>query len=97
MFTTIIVEMKAKPECVSALTDMMQAALPDTRAFAGCQGLQVFANQDEPQTFVFTEQWSSRDAYQRYLAWRTDNGTLTQLANLLEGPPIIRFFDTVAA
>lgn len=95
MTTLVIVEVSVKANCVTTLTDLLTAALPDTRAFAGCHSLTVHVNQDDDQNFVIVEQWASRDAYRRYLAWREGNGTLAQLVSLLEGPPTIRFFDGV--
>lgn len=97
MTTLVLLEVRAKADCVAALTNLMAAALPDTRAFAGCHGLTVHVNQADGQNFVFVEHWASYDAYQKYLAWRTENGTLAQLMSLLDGPPTIRCFDAVDA
>ena len=95
MATLVMFEAKVQTASIPVLLELLRAALPDTRAFAGCQGLTAHVNQDDPQTFVFIEQWSSREAYQEYLAWRTANGTLAQLASLLDGQPSIRYFDAV--
>ena len=97
MPTLVLLEVKAKADAVETLRTLMAAAFPDTRAFAGCQGITAYVSQDEPQTFVFVEQWANRDAYERYLAWRTENGSLAQLMSLLDGPPSIRFFAGVDA
>lgn len=97
MPTLVLLEVKAKADAVETLQTLMAAAFPDTRAFAGCQGITAYVSQSDPQTFVFVEEWASRDAYERYLAWRTENGTLAQLMSLLDGPPSIRYFDPVPA
>lgn len=97
MTTLVMLEAKVKADSVETLRALMVAAFPDTRAFAGCVNLASYVSQDDPHTFIFVEQWTSRDAYERYLAWRTENGTLAQLMSLLDGPPLIRYFDLVDA
>ena len=96
MTTVILLEATVKTECLSTFTALLQIALPDTRAFTGCESVTVHVNQENHQNFVFIERWASRDAYQRYLAWRTENGTLAQLMSVLTEPPSIRYFDGVA-
>ena len=95
MTTLVLLDLRAKADCVTVLTNLLTAALPDTRAFDGCRELTVHINQEDSQNFVFVEHWASYDAYQKYLAWRTENGSLAQLMSLLDGPPTIRCFDAV--
>ncbi len=97
MPTLVLLEVKAKADAVEALRTLTTAGIPHTRAFAGCQGATAYVSQDDPQTLVLVTQWANRDAYERYLAWRTENGTLAQLMSLLDGPPSIRFFASVDA
>ena len=75
------------------LRTMMDEILPDTRAYKGCQGIVAYQNQDEGRNFVLVEQWDSRADYEKYVAWRTETGTLTRLVALCEGEPNIQFFD----
>lgn len=93
----VMLEVKAKADAVEALRTLTTAGIPHTRAFAGCQGATAYVSQDDPQTLVLVSQWASRDAYERYLAWRTEDGSLAQLMSLLDGPPIIRDFSPIAA
>ncbi len=97
MPTLVMLEVKAKADAVKALRTLTTAGIPHTRAFAGCQGATAYVSQDDPQTLVLVAQWDNRDAYERYLAWRTENGSLAQLMSLLDGPPSIRFFAGVDA
>jgi quinol monooxygenase YgiN len=95
MTTLVLLELRTKADSVAAFMSLLTAALPDTRAFDGCRALTVHVNQEDSQNFVFVEHWASYDAYQKYLAWRTENGSLAQLMSLLDGPPTIRCFDAV--
>jgi hypothetical protein len=46
---------------------------------------------------MFFGQWVSRPHYERYLAWRTETGTLNELAEKIAGEPIWTFYDYVGA
>ena len=69
--------------------------LPDTRAYEGCEGITIHRNMDDPTNVVLVEHWTSREHYEKYLAWRDETGVLAQLGELLTGPPNIRFYDIV--
>jgi len=97
MSVLVILELKLKPESVNTLKEMLPAILPDTRSFAGCQDITFYSNQDDPQVFVAAERWESKDAYQKYLAWRTETGVMAKLGSLLTAPPSIRYFDAIDA
>jgi hypothetical protein len=44
---------------------------------------------------VSAQRWESRNAYEDYLKWRTDNGYAARFEDMLEKPLIIRFFNEV--
>ncbi len=97
MATLVILELKLKPEAVSPLKDTLKAILPDTRNYKGCVSVDFHQNQDDPTSFVAIEVWESKDAYQKYLAWRTETGTMAALGAMLTAPPSIKYFDHVPA
>ncbi len=95
MSVIVLLEIHVKPEAVNEVKAMLKKILPDTRAYAGCQGIDIYGNMDDPSTLVFYERWASRDHYQKYLAWRTETGAVDQLSAKLTAPPSIRYFDRV--
>lgn len=95
--TVVLLEMQVKPECVDEVKAFFKEALSDTRAYDGCQGVDVYGNLDESTNLVLYERWDSRDHYQRYLKWRTDTGVFDQMGAKLAGPPSIRYYDRVDA
>ena len=97
MSVVILVEMQVKPEAVAEVKGLLKQILPDTRAYAGYQSIDIYDNLDHAGDLVFYEVWESRDHYQRYLAWRTDTGMLAKLGEKLSGPPKIRYFERVDA
>ena len=42
MSVTLIAVLKIKPEMVSESKSFMNEIIPDTRAFDGCQGIQIY-------------------------------------------------------
>lgn len=97
MGCVVLFEIQVKPERVADAKKMFKKNLGDTRAFDGCQGIDCYDNMDKGGNIVFYERWDSRPQYEKYLAWRTESGTMDAIAAMIEGEPSIRFFDRVDA
>ena len=93
----VLLEIQVKPECIADAKKMFKDNLGDTRAYDGCQSIDVYDNMDKGGNLVIYEKWDSRPQYEKYLAWRTESGTMDVLAQMIEGEPSIRFFDRVDA
>ena len=92
MTVLTLVEAKIKPQRANDVTRLLRDALPSTRAFGGCRVVAANLSEDSA-SFVLVEQWDSKEAHQKYSAWRatTDHGK--QLGALLDGPLNIRYFN----
>ena len=90
----VVVELTAKADCVDALRKLVVEALPETRVYDGCHGVTGFLNEDG-RTLALHEQWTSKTHHERYLAWRIETGAFEEAVALCEGPPAIRYFDSV--
>ena len=97
MSCTVLLEVTAQAGKSPELAGVFASILGDTRAFEGCKGVDVVANQDEAENFVLIESWETREHYEKYLAWRQERGDLDALGALLAAPPSIRFFSDVDA
>ena len=97
MGCVVLLEIQGKPECVDDIKKYFKENLPDTRAYDGCQGVDVYDNMDKGGNIVLYERWDSRPQYEKYLAWRMDSGTMDAFGAMLEGEPSIRFFESVDA
>ncbi len=84
MSVRVIAEFPAAPGKLEELTASLRAALPDTRGFAGCEGIESLVDGDR-ETILLVESWQSFDDYDRYLAWRVETGMLDVLDSLLVG------------
>ena len=97
MSTVVLLEIQVKPEAVDEMKALLKKILPDTRAYEGCQGLDLYGNLDDTGNLVFYERWDSRQHYEKYLAWRTETGVADQLVAMLAAPPSIGYFERVDA
>lgn len=95
MTCLVHIEFRAKQGCADQLLGWLRDILPDTRCREGCVSVSVTRNQDDPNNFAFVELWDSRQHYERYFAWRQQQGVLDQLATMVEGEASFRFFDII--
>ncbi len=96
MSVFVTLEINAKPENTAAVKGLLAELFPDTRAYDGCIDITAYLN-DNGYTFIFIENWETKDKYEKYLAWREETGSLAALGALLQGPPTIKYFETVEA
>jgi quinol monooxygenase YgiN len=93
MSMIVLLEFHARPDVVTDLVALLEKILPETRAAQGFHELLLSQGQDDPGLVVSHETWSSREAFETYLRWRQENGTLNQLGALLAEAPVIRYLD----
>ena len=85
---TVILELRLKPESVTAARDLMRRALQDTRAFDGNLGTEVLVDQDDEAHWLIYERWETVEHDEAYRSFRAGEGRLTELAPLLAATPV---------
>lgn len=95
MSITVTFDAAAKAGAADALQALFAETLPDTRKFEGCISVATYSENDRPDTIFMVEEWTSRSAYEKYLDWRRERGDMDKLMNLVQGPPVIRFFNSI--
>lgn len=93
MSIVVLLDFRVKADAVEDSKKFFRKILPETRAYTGCQGLDVYSNADDPTNFVFHERWQSKEHYQKYFAWRTGNGSMEEFGSKLAGAPTVRYFN----
>ncbi len=93
MSVTVLLDLQAAPGSIDKLKALFVEILPDTRAYDGCEGLDVHLNQDDGDNLVIVERWQSRSHYDKYFTWRQETGLIDRLGPLLGAPPSIRYLD----
>ncbi len=66
------------------LLELLSGALADTRAFAGCESIEVYTHHDDPDRIILWEKWAARENYDAYLAWRTETGLMDALGPFMD-------------
>ena len=82
--TKIKAEFGVKEDQADLFKSMLAADLVETQSFEGCKGIDIFEDQ-EKSVFHALSNWSSHSDYDKYLAWRTEQGIGDLLGPMLEG------------
>jgi len=77
----------------AGLVETLKSALVDTRAFDGCESIEVYVDADEPDTVILWEKFATRAHHEAYLAWRVETGLLDMLAPILAEDLTITYLD----
>lgn len=97
MSVLVLLEAPVKPENVSKMKSYLAEILPGSRAYEGCQAMDVYFNTGDAGNMVVVERWDSRRHHEKYLAWRTETGVMDKLGGMLAGPPNVRYFERADA
>ena len=89
MSTAAIYDMRFRSESAYEGLRAVTAAVKDTRAFDGNEGVQVWVDDSDPSHVAVIEQWSSPDANDTYQAWRKGDGARTDVNAALAEPPTL--------
>lgn len=82
-------------------TDTVEAAiretLAQTRAFDGCESLEVLVDDADPTRVVVVESWTSGAAHDAYEAWRATPDGAAAIGPIVAAPPVARTFERTIA
>ncbi|MCO4747937.1 MAG: antibiotic biosynthesis monooxygenase [Proteobacteria bacterium] len=93
MAETMILTIPVKPEKRDEFAQMMGGVLPDTRAYEGCLGVDLWLPEDNDSNVLFFERWATRANQEAYFAWRIETGLMDALAPFLAGEPVVTWMD----
>ena len=95
MTVSFLVEWQLKDGEKDGFTEICREAFKVTRDYDGCKHIDLVYYTEEGNNWVFNEIWESKDHYDKYLKFRTEDGTLETIASLCENAPSIRVFDII--
>ena len=72
-----------KPEVTEQMCAGFSEMLKDTRKFPGCRSVNIYRNDEDPNKIILLEEWDSRQDYEKYLAWRNEDGALDKMGEVL--------------
>ncbi len=97
MSVLVLFELQVKPENITDIKSYMAEILPDTRAYDGCQRIDVYLDTEDTGTMAVVEHWDSRAHHEKYRAWRDGTGFLDRIGAMLAGPPSLRYLERIDA
>lgn len=87
----VLLESTVKTETIDSLFSFLEENLPNVRSFKGCLNVTVLFDEAANQ-MMFDEEWKSKQDHQAYMAFIASNGVLAGLADFLESPPKISYY-----
>jgi quinol monooxygenase YgiN len=94
MSLTALLEVKFKPEAVDDAKKLMKRVLNETRAFDGCESVEVLVDATDPAHWMIVERWASVEQDAKYREFRAGEGAITELGPLLAGAPGLTSYNT---
>jgi quinol monooxygenase YgiN len=82
-----ILELTLKPDAVDDARAFFGRILVDSRAFEGCEGIDVLIAEGDDTHWVLYERWRDEAAHDAYRAWRAGAGATPGLGELIAAPP----------
>ncbi|MFF4253914.1 putative quinol monooxygenase [Streptomyces sp. NPDC001663] len=89
MSITLIADMKIKPGLLDEALSVIKDEMPEARAFEGCEYVNVYTAQDDPNRIVLIESWASEEAFASYDALRTERGDADAFTKYYDGAPSV--------
>ena len=77
--------------------EVATAMCASSREDDGCRGYRVHEDVEQPDHFVFVEEWADEEALQRHFAQPHTGAFMRDLAGLLTGPAEVVFHTTASA
>ena len=97
MSVSVLLSGTLKDGLVEQFTEICSEAFHVTRAFDGCQNINLTLHVENPHKFVLTEVWGSKEHYEKYAAFRVEDGTVAAIGNMCADGPNIDIFDITDA
>ena len=79
----------------NGFTTLLAEKFKLTKSFDGFQAIDLTYDIEDPNNWVITEVWDSKEDYEKYLQFRQEDGTLGEVASVCKGAPSVRIFEIV--
>jgi len=87
MSHTTLVEVPCAAGKGAEFLKILLPALVDTRAFNGCELIEIYVDQDNPDLVMIWEKWAKKENHEAYQAWREETGFADLVGPFLAGEP----------
>jgi quinol monooxygenase YgiN len=90
MSIDFIATWQAKSGRAAELTRILVQVVGETRAYEGCERIEIYQVPDDENQLVLIERWRGQEDFAAYQAWRAGTGVREQLRDLMAVPPAVR-------
>ncbi|AQT05217.1 MULTISPECIES: putative quinol monooxygenase [Acetobacter] len=94
---TVVAFLKAKPGAEQQVADAMKACIAPTLTEESNLSYVPQQDQDDPQTFVFVERWTSRQGLNDHMETPHFKTLIASVQGLLEAPPAVHVLKPLTA
>jgi quinol monooxygenase YgiN len=95
MSTIVTNEFHAKRGRGDDVLALLLQLAPESNGQPGCESISIRRNQDDPENVIGDTRWTTRQHYDDYLAWRTENGFTATFDDMIAQPMLIRYYDEI--
>jgi quinol monooxygenase YgiN len=81
---TSVFDLHLPAENLDKAFEIVRTTFAETRAFPGCEGLEVLADEDDPAHFIVLEKWASVEDDVAYHAWRRSADGASELKHFMD-------------
>lgn len=92
---TVIARAKAKPGKETEVEKLLLSLVEPSRKDAGCVNYDLHRSHEDPASFLFHENWTSREHLNQHLAKPDLQATLSKLGNLVAESPEISLWEAL--
>ena len=92
----VVALLKAQPDKVDELRDVLVGLVAPTREEAGCISYEMLENREDPTQFTFVEEWEDESALEAHFATDHILHALGEFPNLLAAELDVRRYSLVA-
>ena len=87
MSHTVLLEFTCKEGQGPAFLAALLPALADTRAYEGCELVETYTDQDNPDRILLWEKWAAKENQASYINWRMETGMMDAIGGFMAAPP----------
>lgn len=92
---TVTLLMHAAKDNEGRFLGSVPSIVRETSAAPGARSVRAFRQGANTGAILFIEEWESEQAFDTYIAWRTERGDMEQLKRVLSKPPEISIWRSV--
>ena len=93
----VIVELNLKPDGAEKFTAVVNARIPFTLEWEGCEDVYLGVDSDDPNHLCIVEKWETREHYDKFREWAMNQPGTAELMQYVIGEMTTLYLDDTSA